>query len=325
MCFTHLIYKVYIFVKIRDMHPILNKFKPYNKVVLFLHKTTITKHKLSLRLILKDFFKEIIHDDIQSKAQSMAFNFILAIFPAIIFLFTLIPYLPIGDYTAEILSFMSQSMPTNMYEMMSSTILDILKKPRGGLLSFGFLLSIFAAMNGTLSMMNAFNHCYKNTVEKRGFLKTRLVALGLTLLLVVSLLVAIVVLNIGEFLINYLKDLEYIKSYIIYLINAFRYIILVTMFFFATSMIYFLAPSVRIRWSFFSHGAVIATVLNVITSVSFTIYINNFSSYNKLYGSIGTLIGMMLWFYITSLVLLIGFEFNASIDAVKTIKNKIGK
>ncbi len=307
------------------MHPILNKFKPYNKAVLFLHKTTITKYNLSLRLVLKDFVKEIIHDDIQSKAQSMAFNFILAIFPAIIFLFTLIPYLPIGDYTTEILSFMSQSMPTNMYEMMSGTILDILSKPRGGLLSFGFLLSIFAAMNGTLSMMNAFNQCYKNTVEKRGFIKTRLVALGLTLLLVVSLLVAIIVLNIGEFLINYLQNLEYIKSYIIYLINAFRYIILVTMFFFATSMIYFLAPAVRIRWSFFSYGAVIATLLNVVASVSFTIYINNFSSYNKLYGSIGTLIGMMLWFYITSLVLLIGFEINASIDTVRNIKNKTTK
>lgn len=307
------------------MHPFLNKFKPYNKFVLFLHKTTITEHQLSLRLILKDFFKEIVIDDIQSKAQSMAFNFILAIFPAIIFLFTLIPYLSIGDYTAEILSFMSQSMPTNMYEMMSGTILDIIKKPRGGLLSFGFILSIFAAMNGTLSMMNAFNQCYKNTQEKRGFLKMRLIALGLTLLLVLSLIVAIVVLNIGEFFINYLKDLEYVKSYIIYLVNTFRYVILVTMFFFATSTIYFLAPSIRIRWSFFSYGAVIATVLNVFASVSFTIYINNFSSYNKLYGSIGTLIGMMLWFYITSLVLLIGFEFNASIDAVKLIKNKTHK
>lgn len=307
------------------MHPILNKFKPYNKAVLFLNKTTITKHKLSLRLVLKDFFKEIVHDDIQSKAQSMAFNFILAIFPAIIFLFTLIPYLPIGDYTAEILAFMSHSMPTNMYEMMSGTILDILKKPRGGLLSFGFLLSIFAAMNGTLSMMNAFNQCYNNTVDKRGFIKTRLIALGLTLLLVITLIVAIIVLNIGEFLINYLKDLEYVKSYVIYMVNTFRYLILVTMFFFATSMIYFLAPSVRIRWSFFSYGAVIATLLNVIASVSFTVYINNFSSYNKLYGSIGTLIGMMLWFYITSLVLLIGFEINASIDAVKMIKNKTSK
>lgn len=307
------------------MHPLLNKFKPYNKVVLFLNKTTITKHKLSLRLVLKDFFKEIIHDDIQSKAQSMAFNFILAIFPAIIFLFTLIPYLPIGDYTAEILNFMSHSMPTNMYEMMASTILDIIKKPRGGLLSFGFLLSIFAAMNGTLSMMNAFNQCYNNTVDKRGFLKTRLVALGLTCLLIITLIVAISVLNIGEFLINYLKNLEYVKSIVIYLVNIFRYLILVFMFFIATSIIYFFAPSVRIRWSFFSHGAVIATFLNVISSVSFTIYINNFSSYNKLYGSIGTMIGMMLWFYITSLVLLIGFEFNASIDTVRIFKNKTTK
>jgi membrane protein len=155
-------------------------------------------------------------------------------------------------------------------------------------------------------------------MEKRSFIKTRLIAVGLTLLLVTILLVAIIILNLGKFLIDYLRHIEYAKTYILDIVNVLRYIVLVAMFFFATSIIYFIAPSVKMRWSFFSHGAALATVLNVIASVSFMIYINNFSSYNKLYGSIGSIIAMMLWFYITSLVLLIGFEFNASIDAVRT-------
>lgn len=302
----------------------LLKHKFYLKIISFLDISTITKHKLSLRAVLVVFYKEIIEDDIQSKAQTMAFNFILAIFPGIIFLFTLIPYLPVGDYSAEMLNLMSQSMPSTIFDLMSGTINDIVQRPRGGLLSFGFLLSLFAAMNGTLSMMNAFNHCYKNTTEKRGFLKTRLIAVSLTLLLVLVLIISIFVLNIGEFLIEYLRNIEYAKTYILDIVNVLRYIILVSMFFFATSLIYFIAPSVNHRWSFFSHGAVLATILNVVASVSFMIYINNFSSYNKLYGSIGSIIAMMLWFYITSLVLLVGYEFNASIDSVR-ISNKIKK
>lgn len=300
----------------------LLKSKPYLKIISFLDISTITKHKLSLSAVLQDFYKEIIADDIQSKAQTMAFNFILAFFPGIIFLFTLIPYLPVGDYSDQMLNLMSQSMPSSIYDLLSGTINDIVQRPRGGLLSFGFLLSLFAAMNGTLSMMNAFNHCYNNVADKRGFLKTRLIAISLTLLLILVLILSIAILNIGEFLIQYLRNIEYAKTYILDIVNVLRYIILVSMFFFATSMIYFIAPSVNTRWSFFSHGAVLATILNVVASVSFMVYINNFSSYNKLYGSIGSIIAMMLWFYITSLVLLIGFEFNASIDAVRVSRKK---
>jgi membrane protein len=107
----------------------IKKLKPYKLFIRFLEHTTITKYKLSLKAVLDDFFKEIINDDIQSKAQTMAFNFILAIFPGIIFLFNLIPYLPVGDYTNEMLNFMNHSMPSSIYDLLAGTIIDECLQP----------------------------------------------------------------------------------------------------------------------------------------------------------------------------------------------------
>ncbi len=299
----------------------IKKLKIYNKTLVKVGKVHITKDKINLLTVLKFFIREVQQDNVQSKAQAMAFNFILAIFPGIIFLFTLVAYLPIADAKNEIMYFISSSVPASMYDLIADTIEDILLKPRGGLLSLGFILSLYAAVNGTASMIDAFNDCYK-TQDKRGFLMSKLVAIGLTLLLVFVLIFSIITLNVGEFLLGYFSEVHFLSNLMIYVINIFRYAILVGMFFIATSVIYYIAPTIRVRWGFFSHGAILATIINMIVSVSFSIYINNFASYNKLYGSIGSIIGMMLWFYLTSLVLLIGFEFNASIDAVKHIKKK---
>jgi membrane protein len=107
------------------------------------------------------------------------------------------------------------------------------------------------------------------------------------------------------------------RDYIYNLLNLSQYLIVVFTFFFSISFIYYLAPNVTVRWNFFSIGSVIATVLTIIVSYGFSIYLNNFASYNKLYGSIGTFIGLMLWLYIMSYIILIGFEINAAIDAAK--------
>src|ERR1700712_3740271 len=151
---------------------------------------------LSLYRFLKIFFNNIQEDEILDRANGVAYNFILAVFPAIIFLFTLIPY--ITNYFPEIneksiMVFIDDVMPANMYAVVSSTILDIVSNQRGGLLTFGFVLSLYLATNGMMTLMRTFNACYR-TVEKRNGFKMRLTATALTIMLAFVLFFAIALL-----------------------------------------------------------------------------------------------------------------------------------
>ena len=267
------------------------------------------------------FFKQIQVDNINSKANAMAFNFMMAIFPGIIFLFTLIPYFPIKGLQNQILTFMEGAMPISIYSLMRETISDIISRPRGGLLSFGFLFALYAAMNGTLSMMTAFDECHKSS-EKRGFLKARFIALSITLINALVLIVSVTVLLVGEQVLDYLYSFHQISAFNYYVLMLIRYVTVIGSFFFLTAFIYYFAPSVHTRWRFFSLGAFVATGLNILVTVGLSVYLSNFATYNKLYGSIGTIIALMLWLYMTSMVLLIGFEMNAVLEVAKEKESK---
>ena len=145
-----------------------------------------------------------MNDDILDRANGVAFNFILAIFPAIIFLFTLIPY--VTNFfpeinTDSIMEFIGQQIPPTMFEVMSSTVLDIVSNQRGGLLSLGFLFSAYLSTNGMMALMRAFNACYR-TIENRSGLKTRLIATGLTINMTIVLFLAIILLIVGQFILD---------------------------------------------------------------------------------------------------------------------------
>ncbi len=282
----------------------------------------VSRYKVSLFEVLRIFFNQIKKDDLQTKANAMAYNFILSVFPGIIFIFTLIPYIPIAHLDVEIMEFLSNTMPKSLFDQASETILDIVSKQRGGLLSLGFLLSLYAAMNGSLAMMGAFNNCYK-TVDKRGFLKTRLIALAITFMLIFVLLIAIVIITIGELVLGYLeKNTQIFDNYIWYLLLILRYLMVIIAFFFSISFIYYYAPALHKRFGFLSFGSVVATILIILVSLGFSVYLNNFATYNKVYGSIGTLIALMLWFYLISYILLIGFELNACVDTVRILEER---
>ena len=173
---------------------------------------------LSLYKFFKIFGNNIEKDEIMDRANGVAYNFVLAIFPTIIFLFTLIPY--ISDYyptinNEAIMVFLGDYLPASMFDVISSTVLDILNKQRGGLLTFGFVFALFLATNGMMALMRAFNACYQ-TVERRSFLRMRLTATGLTVLLAAVLLCAVVLLIVGEIAIyrvtNELSDLSHTKQ-----------------------------------------------------------------------------------------------------------------
>lgn len=272
---------------------------------------------VSLFEVIKVFLEKLTKDDILQRANGVAFNFTLAIFPAILFLFTLIPF--IHNFIPEvdnetILMFIGEIMPESMFSVVSSTVEDILLQARGGLLTFGAVFSLYLAANGVLSLMGAFNACYK-TVEKRGFFKTRVTAISLTLMLAFALILAIILLIIGNFLINAINSVEWINmdSYEVYLIIVLRFLVIFIVFYFAISCIYYFGPAVHYNWRFFSIGSIISTLLCLSASYGFSYYISNFGTYNKLYGSIGVMIAFMIWQYILTVILLVGYEINASL------------
>ena len=290
----------------------------YLDLVSLLKRVRLRKKGVSLHDIIEVFIDKLQNDEIVTRANGVAFNFTLAIFPAIIFIFSLIPYIQISnlpDLDQEIMQFLEGWMNAPMYDVASSTIEDIISNRRSGLLSFGFLFSLFLATNGMMSLMKAFNKCYR-TVESRSFFQSRFIATVLTFMLAVVLFIAMLLLVIGQQAINILESASWIdiEGYVFFLVMALRFIVLFFIFLVAISSIYYLAPAVHDRWQFFSAGSLTAAFLSLVVTFGFTYYINNFSTYNKFYGSIGVLIALMVWLLLLSVIMLIGFEINASID-----------
>jgi membrane protein len=301
------------------LHRQLLKFKPYS---IFIEWTKVCVlpgfSPLPIYTVAIFFFREIGKDTLVNKASSLAYNFMLAIFPGIIFLFTLIPYIPkkIG-FQEQLMSLLALVLPNNAYLAFEATINDIVNIQNGSLLSIGFVLSLFFATNGVHNLMAAFNKS-SLIVETRSFLKKRLVALILTVVLVFSIILCIAAMTLGEIAINYLKDeIKYKGNLTIYVIQLTRWALLGILYFINVSILYRYGPAHSKKWKFFSAGSWLATILAFLTIWGFSFYINNFGAYNKIYGSIGTLMVIMIWLYLNSLILLIGFELNASVDLSK--------
>lgn len=291
----------------------------YKRLIDFLKGFNIRGYEggLTLYEVIKVFIDKITKDEILDRANAVAFNFALAIFPAIIFLFTLTPY--IHEFIPEvskdsILLFIEELMPQAMFDTVRPTVEDIVSRTRGGLLTFGALFSLFLATNGMLSLMTAFNAVYK-TVEKRGFFKMRLVATALTFMLAFGLILAVILLVIGNIALDFLVDLSWfnIDAYYVYLFFILRFVVIFSVFFLAISFMYYFGPAVHFNWRFFSVGSFVATILCIAVSYGFSFYVSNFATYNKLYGSLGFLLALMIWQQILSVVLLVGYEINASL------------
>ena len=263
------------------------------------------------------FFTGIQRGSIIMRAQSLAFSFFLAIFPATIFLFSLIPYVPIQDFQDQLLQLIRNILPKNAYESTRETIEDIIKHQRGGLLSLGFVFALYFTTNGFMALMRGFNSSYHEQ-EKRPPWKRRGVAVILTIILSVLLIVATALIIFSEVTFKYLVKKAILKSKTqVVLILLGKWVVVFALFFFAISFLYYYAPAVRKKWRFISAGSTFATVLSIFISIGFAFFVNNFGQYNKVYGSIGTLIVILLWIYFNSLILLLGFELNASIDRAK--------
>ncbi len=276
---------------------------------------------ISWYTVLEFFIRWVDRRDLQLRATSLSFTFFLALFPSIIFIFTLIAYIPISNSHQSIMLFFEKLLPTSAYKAAQTTLVDILNNQRGGLLSLGFLTAMYFSTNGFVSLMNALNK-YGRQKETRSFWKKRIVAIILATIVSISLLIAVGLLTVGNFTIKYLDKLAYFPSKItpVLLVSLNISIVAVLILFFI-SMIFYLAPNHNKQWRFISPGAVFACVSILLTTLVFSGYINAFNTYNKVYGSIGVLIVIMLLIYINTYILLLGYELNISIDkAAKEIK-----
>jgi len=287
----------------------------------FLKRKHLKRSGVSYFTLIKIFIDELRDNNLVERANNVAFQFTLAIFPAIIFLFTLIPELPIDNLTGEVMSLLEETMPQSVYQEAESTIRDILSKSRGGLLSVGFIFALYFATNGTSALMTAFNKTYR-TKDSRGFFKAKVIAIGLTFLLAFVLTASIVLLIVAQQIIIWLENVGIVNDNLeVYLFIGLRFLAIFFLFQIAISVIYYWAPAIHKRWHFFNPGSILATFLCLAVSFGFSFYINNFGTYNKLYGSIGALIAIMIWFSFLSLFLIIGLELNVTLDKAK--ENKI--
>jgi membrane protein len=270
---------------------------------------------LSLYAVIVFFVEEFLQGSLVNKASSLAYSFMLAIFPATIFLCTLIPYIP-KTFQDELLGLIGLVLPNDSASKYFS-IVDTIKHQKPQLLSFGFLSALIFATNGVNNLMRQFNRS-SLVIETRTWLKRRWVALLLTLVISISLLVAIAIMVAGVTFIGFIQSHVFSKGHFWFYVLLFaRWLFVMVIFFVTISILYRYGPAHKQRWKFLNPGSILATSLAVLTSLGFTWYINNFSSYNKIYGSIGTLIVVMLWLYLNSLIILMGFELNANIDFAK--------
>jgi membrane protein len=267
--------------------------------------------------IISILYQKIFQFDIDVRAAAVAYNFTLAVFPTIIFLFSLLPYMPIEHLDLKMIGFLKGTMPKNLQGDLTELISEIVNKKRGGVLSFGFIFALFASTSGIMALIRSFNLTYK-TNENRGFFKERFIAVGLNFLLTFVLLIAFTVFILGNFVVKTLAKKDLIQyDFTFYLTKSLTYLIIFSVFFFTISIIYYYAPAIHKRWKFFNAGSITASILTISVTNLFSYYLVNFASYHKVYGSIGSLIALMVWLYFVSLILIVGFEINASIDQVK--------
>jgi membrane protein len=266
--------------------------------------------------VVSFFFKGLTKGSLNIRASSIAFNFLLALGPGIIFLLTLIPYLPIRNFQQELMEIMYDVIPENSYIAIKSLLAEIFVK-RGGLQIFGLLTAFFFAQKAVNGMIEAFNATY-HTIESRPWLERRLVSVALVLILSVLVSLATTLFIFSKIGIGKLAESKIIEIDIsFYLLFIGKWIIIIGMTFFSISFLYYLAPMRKTKWKFYSAGSTLATLLAIGTSLIFSYIINNFANLNKFFGSIGALIAIMLWFNFNALTLLIGFELNASIDTAR--------
>ncbi|ARJ50148.1 YihY/virulence factor BrkB family protein [Staphylococcus lutrae] len=270
-----------------------------------------------------NFFNYLIYrigkDDASGLAAQLAYYFMLSLFPMLIFILSLVPYFNIDRdvITAQI----SNNAPADTASIITGIIDDVMGNANGGLLSIGLILALWTASNGMTALMNAFNVAY-DIEDSRNFFVSKLLAVVFTLLIGITLPLTLVLFTFGQQIGNLLFGPLGLDEQVRWVFSVLRTALPILAVFIVFIIMYTFAPNVKIKFKSVFPGAIFATVVWILGSLAFGYYVSNFANYSKTYGSIGGIIVLMLWLYITGFILIIGAEINAIVHQRKVVKGK---
>ncbi|HJW30817.1 MAG TPA: YihY/virulence factor BrkB family protein, partial [Saprospiraceae bacterium] len=284
-------------------------FHQYHRIRAHLYRQSMPGlHNIPIAVILKFVWKEILRDDIMTRSNSMAFSFFLSIFPSLLVILTLLPYLPVDNLVAAFQHSYVDLLPKEMAAYMDAIINEMTTPGRGGLLSLSVILAIYFASNGVNTMIKGFHKSYEMTYKKVNLWQRQLKAVNLTLILGVLILGSLLAIVVGKPLLTRILTSMHLDRTIVAFYAWLRWLLVFLLYYFCIAIIYRVGPAFKNKLRIFTPGANLATVLSVISSIGFAIYVDNFQRYNQIYGSIGALILILLWLQINSFIILIGYE-----------------
>jgi len=269
--------------------------------------------QLPWKNVAKDLGRHIYQDDVFNGAAALGFYLTLAVFPALIFLLSLLPYLPIPYLDDAIMDLLGRALPQEAASLLEGTVRRIVYERQGGLLSFGFLGMLWAASTGMYAAMHQLNNTY-NVKEARPFLKARATAILLTLLFGALVVGTFALIVLGGVLQTWLARFVGPSPILLTSFAVLRWGIILATLLFGIALIYYLAPNAEQPLEWITPGSVFAVAGMLTASLAFRVYIEHFADYEATYGAIGAVIVLMLWFYVVGLVLLLGSEINVVID-----------
>jgi len=302
----------------------LEKIPIVNLLVRFLKRIKLPALEgLSLYDLMELYIIGVVKGALTSRASAIAFNFFTAIFPFLLFILIVIPYIPIEGFRVEFLEFLDSSLPPQTSEFFFNNIFENIDgKQRGGLLSSVFVLSILLMANGVSAVFSGFESSYHEQLVRTAF-KQYLYSLGVAIILAVLVIMTVAVFGYFEIyimkpLLDSLSENGYNETgSSVGWIRVAKYLFFVLMVYIATATLYYFGTKEGKASKFFSVGALFTTFLIITTSYLFGIYIENFSQYNELYGSIGALLILLLYLWLNATILLLGFELNAALHRIK--------
>jgi membrane protein len=273
---------------------------------------------LNLLFVLRFFITGIQKGGIITRASAISFKVMLAIIPTLIVLLTVIPYIPIENFQEDLLKNIAKLMPSNAYQLFESTIHDLINKKHSTFLSIGFVLGLYYSSNTIMAILEGFRSSYhlKTNTEKNWKLRARSVML--LPILAILLIITVALITLSSHVLDYLREVEIIGHNVLLVVLKFASWLLVAfIFLFSISLLYNIGDIGKHKWKTISAGATLATISFIIVSLGFAWYVNNFGNYNQLYGSVGTVLVLLLWVYFNCIILLVGFELNTSISRAK--------
>jgi len=270
---------------------------------------------MSLYDVLEMYIIGIVQGALTSRAGAVAFSFFMALFPFALFILTLIPYIPIENFDIIFIEFINEILPPNTSGSVDIVVKDIAENKYSGLLSFGFILSVFLMTNGVNSLFGGFEYSY-HKLQTRSIIKQYAVSMVVSIILALLLFLTVGVIIYFEIALGSLNERGYMTDDLFW-IQTGRYVMTFLMIFISVAMFYYLGTREGRNISFFSPGAILTTILILINFRIFSIYVKRFAQYNELYGSIGTLLVLMLFIWLNSIILLLGFELNAAMIGLK--------